>query len=114
MEGLQIRKGGQLVWTYWYAKGKVREYREKTVTSRAPSLLFERTTLAPGVTLRDIFLLLEKHINAFDAILGNWCREIVAEGLGKRRRPSDGIDRTQVLGALLALSAGDLWRGTQF
>jgi hypothetical protein len=80
---LQIRKGGKLIQTYWHYdealdKG---EYKERDVTTTAVQRLFDDCSLEQGVTLKDIFLLLNTDLNVFDAVLGNWCKEIVTEGL---------------------------------
>ena len=88
-EKLEIRKGGKLVETKWvYDKAvKKGEYVEKDVTDRALRFIFEPCELEEGVTLRDIFLLLNTELDIFDAIFGNWLKEIVTEGLTKPSKP---------------------------
>jgi len=93
-EGLKIKKGGTLWrtrWVYDEAKGEG-SYVEKDVTERAVTLLFEHCELDAGVTLRDIFLLLKTELGIFDAIIGNWCEEIVNEGLTREKTPDRNSD----------------------
>jgi len=54
------------------------------VSDAAPTLLFEPCELAAKVTLRDIFLLIERHIDVFDKLLGNWCKKLTEEALSAR------------------------------
>jgi hypothetical protein len=76
-EGLLITKGGRLMRSHW-SNGK---YNLKDVTGRAPQLLFEACELERGLKLRDVLILLNRHIDFFSVFLGNWCREFVTEGL---------------------------------
>jgi len=76
---LRITKGGRLIDTDHYSKGS----QENDVTDIAIRYLFEPCTLEEGVTLRDIFLLLDSNLAMFDTIIGNWCSDIVTEGLTK-------------------------------
>ena len=62
----------------WDAEHK--DLREDNVSHLSPVLLFESTTLAEKVTLRDIFLLIDEH-PLIQKILGNWADEYVKEGL---------------------------------
>lgn len=80
---LEIRRQGKLIETYWsYDKElKKGEYRERDVTDVAFSKLFDVCALEKGVILRDILCLLDKHLTIFNAVLGNWCEELVEEGL---------------------------------
>lgn len=82
-EGMEILPGGRLIETYWYfdeieQKG---EYRKRDVTDRAIRNLWNSCTLAKGVTLRDIFMLIDTQLPAFSSVLGDWCDLIVLEGL---------------------------------
>jgi hypothetical protein len=54
------------------------------VSDSAPTLLFEPCQLASKVTLRDVFLLISKHIDVFETLLGNWCREFTEEILSAK------------------------------
>lgn len=58
------------------------------VTNAAPTLLFEPCQLADKVTLRDVFLLLQNHLDVFDKLLGNWCKTYTEEALAKK----DAVD----------------------
>jgi hypothetical protein len=83
MEKLEIRKGGRLVKTKWVydEENKEGQYVGRDVTESAIRYLFDDCVLADDVTLRDVFLLLNTELKLFDIILGNWCEEIVNEGL---------------------------------
>jgi hypothetical protein len=86
---LILKKGGKL-----YAH-KFAEKRMRDRTKAAPSHLFDHCELDKDVTLRDVFLLLNRHLKFFDLVFGNWCKEIVTDGLSKRfkRNPrTDDID----------------------
>jgi hypothetical protein len=54
------------------------------VSDSAPTLLFETCQLAAKVTLRDVFLLISKHLDVFETLLGNWCREFTEEILSAK------------------------------
>lgn len=90
-EKLEIRKGGKLIETKWiYDKvAKQGAYHDIDRTDQAIRNLFEVCELAPDVTLKDIFLLLNSEIDIFDAVIGNWCKEIVTEGLTAPEKPYD-------------------------
>jgi hypothetical protein len=79
MEGLTIKKGGIVERTRWDSKLKKPAYVTTDVTDRAHQFLFEQVTLAEDVTLRDIFLILQRRLEFYDELLGNWCKEIVTE-----------------------------------
>lgn len=82
-EKMEIRKGGNLVQTKWIydEKKDVGSYQDIDRTDQAIQYLFERCELEEGVILKDVFLLLNSNIKCFDAVIGNWCEEIVTEGL---------------------------------
>lgn len=82
-EGLEIRQGGRLFKTKWVynKKEKKGRYVHEDVTDRAISMLFDSCSLEDGVTLRDVLLLLNTQLDMFDLVLGNWCKDIVEEGL---------------------------------
>ncbi len=84
-EKLEIRKGGKLIETKWvYDKAaKQGEYKEFDRTDSALRHIWDNCQLSADVTLRDIFLLLNTELDVFDALIGNWCKEIVTEGLTK-------------------------------
>ena len=88
---LQIRKGGKLIDTKWVFDKEKREgeYQEVDVTDQAIRYLFEPCSLAEDVTLKDIFLLLNSELELFNVVIGNWCKEIVTEGLTGPAKPYD-------------------------
>ena len=90
-EKLEIRKGGKLIETKWVYDKKLKqgEYKEFDKTDQAIRKLFETCELAPDVTLKDIFQLLNTELDLFDAVIGNWCKEIVTEGLTQPEKPYD-------------------------
>jgi hypothetical protein len=63
---LILKKGGKLV------GHKDGEKRMRDRTKAAPSHLFDHCELADDVTLRDVFLLLNRHLKFFDLVFGNW------------------------------------------
>lgn len=79
---LKIVKGGKLI--------RIDDETKKTkdVTKYSPQFLFEQCVLDRGVTLRDIFLIINKNIEVYDSVLGNWVKEIVKEGLYSKQ-PKD-------------------------
>jgi hypothetical protein len=95
-EGLQIRKDGKLFKTRWvYDEAKEEgSWVATEVTERAVTLLFERCDVEDGVTVRDVFLLLNTELEIFDTIIGNWCKDIVTEGLKPKGNNdfTDGIE----------------------
>lgn len=97
-EKLEIRKGGKLVetkWVYDRAKGEG-EYVDKDVTDSALRRFFDLCELEEGVTLKDIFLLMNTELDVFDAVIGNWCKEIVTEGLTQPEKPYDLTDEEAI------------------
>lgn len=96
MERIEIKKDGKLYKIEWiYDEEKHEgEYQDIDITEHAIKYLLDGPcTIADGITLRDIFLLLNTKIEMFDAVLGNWCKEIVEEGLNKESiRPEEYKD----------------------
>jgi hypothetical protein len=82
-EGIVLSKGGKLFKTDWLYNEKTEEGELVTfdATDIAPRLLFETVSFDDDVTLRDIFRLLNRHIDILEPLLGNWCRELTAEAL---------------------------------
>jgi|SRR5581483_223364 len=93
-QGLVLVKGGKLLHTEWvYDREKKKgSYVTSEVTNTAPALLFEYCDLAEDVTLKDIFLLLNTHLDIFDSILGNFCKAIVTEALTGPEPVKDTIE----------------------
>lgn len=89
-EKLTITKDGKLIKTDRnynndpsIPENKRTTYTQKDITDIAFRYLFDECCLEDGVTLKSIFLLLNKNLDIFDSILGNWCKEIVTEGLSQ-------------------------------
>lgn len=80
---LRIAKGGKLIETDWVYDNEKEagSYVDEDVTKLAIRRLFDPCTLEDGVSLRDIFELVNTELDIFDLVIGNWCKEIVTEGL---------------------------------
>jgi hypothetical protein len=88
MEELRLISGGRLLSTKW--DGDSKRYVTTDVTPSAPCYLFEACELDAGVILRDIFLLLQQHIDFYQNAIGNHVTEFVAEGLQQQQtKPED-------------------------
>lgn len=97
-ESLKLTKGGKLVetkWVYDEAK-KDGEYVARDVTDQAIRLMFDVVELEEGVTLKDLFLLMNTELDIFDAMIGNWCKEIVTEGLTKEPKQYGTYDSQEI------------------
>lgn len=90
-EGYEIRSGGKLVHTFWHYDEEKDEggWQEKDVTDESFSHLWKETSLADDVTLKDIFLLINRHLEVFDVLLGNWCAELTEEALSGQDAEED-------------------------
>jgi len=77
---LILKKGGQL----WKHSGGKR----KNLTKSAIRHLFDICDLVPDIKLQDIFLLVKSSLG-ITLVLGNWCEEIVSEGLKPPKRTND-------------------------
>ncbi len=89
MKELVIKKGGIVEYTRWDADQKPPRYVTKDVTDKANRFLFRQAYLEEDVTLRDIFLILQRHLDFYDELLGNWCKDIVAEAFSKDQEEID-------------------------
>lgn len=78
-EGLQLVSGGRLLRTKWATETK--SYLTTDVTENAPCYLFAVCEVAEDVILRDIFLLLQKHLEFYQNAIGHHVAEFVGEGL---------------------------------
>ena|SRR5579862_3738450 len=79
MSELLLQKNGILLKKYY--DETLGKFNTQDITDISFRHLYDECTLENGVTLRDVFLLLQKNIEVYHAILGNWCDEIVNEGL---------------------------------
>jgi len=98
-ECLTLKKGGKLVKTKWiYDEKKDKgNYIFIDVTDEAPTRLFDACELDADVTLRDIFLILNKELDIFNCVLRYWCREFVDEGLNKTVTMDNEIEDIEYL-----------------
>jgi hypothetical protein len=88
-EKLSIEKGGRLIQIKWIYDEETGDgsYQEFDRTENIIPYLFDNCELADDNILRDIFTLMYRHINFLDVLLGNWCFEIVDEGLTQPAKP---------------------------
>ena len=86
---VRIAKNGKLIEVDLYNQ-------ESDVTDTAIRYLFEPCTLEEGVTLKDIFLLLNSNLAMFDTVLGNWCCDIVTEGLSQPAKVFNGYNKDEI------------------
>lgn len=122
-EGLHITREGRLIQTYWFynddetiPKKERGKYLEKDVTDSAIRRLWDDCTLEDGVTLKSIFTLLNSDIDLFDLVIGNWCKEIVTEGLTQTPGEYSEIydpDGIEYLELYWSLARGALWNETK-
>lgn len=80
---LKIEKGGYLFRVD--RETQKTKVNLKAIDSIAPYLM-EETVLADGLILRDVFLLVEKHVDFCATVFGCWTKEITLEGLKKTRK----------------------------
>ena len=80
---LKLCKGGKLTQTEWIYDEEKEEgsYVTEDVTDQAIRLMWEYCDLEEDIILKDVLLLLNTELDIFDAIIGNWCKETVTEGL---------------------------------
>jgi hypothetical protein len=100
---LVIKKGGLLV----KITSSEEDDEERDVTPLAITHLFTECSIEEGATLRDIFLLLKSNLTLFDAILGNWCKEIVCEGLQSSQSLESKESKIEYLELYWTLDQGD-------
>jgi len=99
---LRITKSGKLIKNEWEPlddnddDNTKYDYVDTDVTDSAFRRLFEQCELEEGVTLKDILLLLDEHIEIFDLVLGNWCKDFVAEGLDGVQKPYGAYDKEAI------------------
>lgn len=94
MSGLKIVKGGKLKLSYWDPNTQTDKIED--VTERAITKLFYPCSIDKGVTLRDIFLLLNTNSAMFSVIYPYWVEEYIDEALLSEPNKLDEIVDTQV------------------
>lgn len=90
MEKLELKKGGFLIETRWVSPSENNgegKYIDVDVTNQGIRKLFEVCRLEDGFLLKDLFVFLNRELEVYDAIFGNWLKEIVQEGL---KDPTEG------------------------
>ena len=122
-EGLHITREGRLIQTYWFynddetiPKKERGKYLERDVTESAIRRLWDTCTLENGVTLKSIFTLINSDIDLFDLVIGNWCKEIVTEGLTQPPGEYSGIydpNGIEYLELYWSLARSALWNETK-
>lgn len=92
----KIAKGGRLLadrWTYDKEKQQGRMERRQDITDQAIFHLYDECYLEPGVTLKDILLLVRNMNNCklLSPVLtgGPWLKEMIAEGLDQPSKPTE-------------------------
>jgi len=86
---LTLTKKAELIETYWHYDNKLKKgsWKTKKINPKkiTPYYLHDLDCfLEKGIILRDIFRFMNKGILLWDILVGNWCKEIVKEGLSKK------------------------------
>ena len=84
---LILKKGGKLSLLKW--DEKTQGYKEKNETSRLQRHLFKPIKIEAGVTLKDLFLLIRRHLPLLNEIYGFWLPEFTAEALSRKKSTKD-------------------------
>lgn len=63
-----------------------KKHYKEDVSSQAICYLFYPIEIEKGVLLKDLFLLINRNLEIFDSIFGNWCKEWVQEGLKEGKK----------------------------
>ncbi len=83
MAKLIIKKGGKV-----FRKNYNSEY---DVTDNAFQFLFEDCYLEDDIILKDIFVILKRHADIYDAVLGNWCLDFVEEAFSDNPKKDEDL-----------------------
>ncbi|MGA2762963.1 MAG: hypothetical protein ABSG17_06330 [Spirochaetia bacterium] len=81
IENVTIVSGGKLSAIRWVEKEDEWKKSKVDLTNYAPNWLFLPCTVDENVVLRDVYLLLHKHVAAFTEMLSDHVPNIVEEGL---------------------------------
>jgi hypothetical protein len=100
--GLRLTSGGHLLHTRWIYDDERDEghYVTEDVTQRTPEFLFYICILDEDIILKDIFLLLEHHLDLYEVILSKWVKAIVEEGLAPIIPPNLPYDYVELYWSL--------------
>lgn len=82
---LKLKKGGLL------ERSKYGENKTYEVSEIAVRYLTEHIELDEDITMRDLFLIIEKNINIFELIFGNWIKEYTEEALYATVEPKETL-----------------------
>lgn len=116
-EKITLKKGGKLVETYWLYDEEKEEgqYLERDLTSKTflpTHILFEKKCeLEEGLILKDVFLYLNSNLDYWNALLQNWCDEVVTEGLSNKTREKIDDDLEITYLQLYWNDEIDIWDG---
>lgn len=92
---LIIKKNGKLIKTKW--NEKTQKNIDKDVSKYSMRYLFDECSLDSDVTLKDVLKLINKNLDIYDLIIGNWCKDLVTEGLkGKIKNKDLDIDKLEL------------------
>jgi hypothetical protein len=102
---VMIKKGGYLLESTYNEEKQAYEHT-KDVTPYATRYLFDSCKLDDDITLRDIFLLINRDIEIYDAILQNHTKEFVEECLASpiKAAPVYGVENVEYLSIYKTLS----------
>lgn len=94
MKTLTLKKGGLLETTEWVYDDEKEEgsYVTEPAGDFYPAYLNNVCELDDDVTLRDVFLLLDRDLDFYSILIGNWVDEIVREGLDTTPETCKDID----------------------
>ena len=87
MSTLLLKKGGMLELKYWDTE--TRSNLTRDVTDQATFNLMRQCELDDDVTLRDVFLVLQRDIDVYKIVINNWVEELVEEAFRPAERESD-------------------------
>lgn len=87
---LQIKKGGKI--SFWDWDSDIAGYTEIDVTNSVSKWLFEPCLIEEGVTLRDIFSILNTDLDFFGKLINCYLTEFVPEGLSSTEEKEDGLE----------------------
>jgi hypothetical protein len=87
MSTLLLKKGGILELKYWDTESHSNITRD--VTDQATFNLMRQCELDDDVTLRDVFLVLQRDLDVYKIIINNWVEELVEEAFQPAERESD-------------------------
>lgn len=90
MDSITIKPGGKIISRTWKRKKKKGKWVKEDITDKTLyHLLWPPCKIGKGVTLHDIFLILERDLSFYKVLINSWVDEIVAEGLTPCDLPSD-------------------------